>query len=80
MSTTINTPWDRVQYPQIGQSVTYVLRQEELLQYKIYSVSASVAAVHTPTCVDLSVTLGGKALTLTNVTQDATNPTQGTWH
>lgn len=55
--------------PFIGRHVTYVLDGNQALQYNVQTTPAGINWVHSDTCVDLTVTLGGQVLNLTNVTQ-----------
>jgi hypothetical protein len=52
---------DRDITPVVGENVTYVVSQEESLRYNLDAFAqaypATIKSVHTPTCVDLSVTL-----------------------
>lgn len=73
------TPNQTSPFPALGQSVTYHLNQDEIVQYGVLSVPATITFLHgpgAPGAVDLQWTLKGKTFTSLNVTQ-GTSP--GNW-
>lgn len=79
MSSSIWTPNETSPFPMLGQGVTYYLNADEIVQYGVLSVPATITALHgpgAPTCVDLQWTLKGKTFTALNVTQGTS---RGNW-
>ncbi len=65
----------------IGRQVTYVLTSEQLREYGVKTVAASINWIHSESSADLTVTLGGQTLNLTSVSQgDATTQAPGSWY
>lgn len=64
----------------IGQTVTYFLTLEEYNRYGVQSVQASVAVMHTASCIDLSATFTTKGANPgQSVTLNKLNVTYGNW-